>query len=144
MNKTTKEDKDKPYLLKHITTTVRLYNPEYGDNRICRCGHTYDRHFDGFEETSHQDVGCKYCDCSDFAEEAAPPTRRFVVYGTAYVPVTIVAFVRTTNEFKAMEAAKEKWDGATPGMRAAMTLNGPQDYSLAKDFSPTKSSPIQQ
>ena len=33
-----------------ITIVRKLYNPKYGDNRECVCGHTYDRHFDGVRE----------------------------------------------------------------------------------------------
>ena len=63
-----------PYISKTVTTKVRLYNKDYGDNRICKCGHTYDRHFDGFEHPDHQAVGCKYCDCYTFErhEDAEP------------------------------------------------------------------------
>ena len=57
-----------PYLKKVVTTTYLLYNPNYGDNRICECGHPYSRHFDGFEEPEHQAVGCKYCPCYTFVE----------------------------------------------------------------------------
>lgn len=42
------------------------YNPEYGDNRLCKCGHTYDRHFDSYDDM--YPVGCKYCACSKFEE----------------------------------------------------------------------------
>lgn len=41
--------------------TALFYNPEYGDDKLCRCGHTYYRHFDSYENMNH--VGCKYCDC---------------------------------------------------------------------------------
>lgn len=55
----------KPYLEKIIT--VKIYNPDYGDNRVCQCGHKYYRHFDTFEDM--EAVGCKYCPCHDFVEE---------------------------------------------------------------------------
>lgn len=35
------------------------YDPSYGDQRLCLCGHTYERHFDGYEDGAP--VGCKYC-----------------------------------------------------------------------------------
>lgn len=57
-----------PYLLKTITTVIRLYNPNFGDDRKCVCGHTYERHFDMFEEEGEQDAGCKYCGCFTFVE----------------------------------------------------------------------------
>jgi hypothetical protein len=58
------------YLERTITTVVREYNPNYGDNRICLCGHPYYRHFDSYEDMA--DVGCKYCDCDDFVEDTSP------------------------------------------------------------------------
>lgn len=62
---------ESPYIEKQVITitVVRLYNPKYGDGRICVCGHTYERHFDGYEDPDHQDVGCKYCCCYDFQEK---------------------------------------------------------------------------
>lgn len=56
--------KEYPYIIvkkKVVIVEVRKYNPKYGDNRICQCGHSYERHFDPYED----DVacGCKYCDC---------------------------------------------------------------------------------
>lgn len=51
-----------PYL--NVNRIHYVYNPEYGDDRICECGHRYDRHF--FEET--ENVGCKYCICHEFVE----------------------------------------------------------------------------
>ena len=52
-----------------ITETLRLYNPKFGDDKVCKCGHSYDRHFDSYEDMAA--VGCKYCQCFDFEE--APP-----------------------------------------------------------------------
>lgn len=63
---------DSPY----IDKTVRSYNPQYGDDRICKCGHRYYRHFDSYED--NEPVGCKYCECHEF-EEAALDTRTLVV-----------------------------------------------------------------
>jgi hypothetical protein len=56
----------KPYLIEEIKVINRLYNPNYGDNRICTCGHVYYRHFDSYDDMS--DVGCKYCSCDTFEE----------------------------------------------------------------------------
>lgn len=44
------------------------YNPDYGDNRICKCGHAYIRHFDPYE--GMEPVGCKYCGCEKFVEKS--------------------------------------------------------------------------
>lgn len=61
-------EKQKPYIKKRVSRTIRLYNPHYGNNRICICGHPYHRHFDSFEDPNEQDVGCKYCSCHTFKE----------------------------------------------------------------------------
>ena len=62
---------EKPYLEEQITTTVRRYNPNYGDDRVCQCGHTYYRHFDSWADMDN--VGCKYCWCHDFQEAVLTP-----------------------------------------------------------------------
>ena len=50
---------------KSLTIKVNSeYNPEYGDNKICECGHIYYRHFDSYENM--EACGCKYCECSTF------------------------------------------------------------------------------
>lgn len=58
--------KQEPYIIREVVQIVREYNPEYGDERICECGHSYDRHFDSYEDM--EPVGCKYCDCYEFIE----------------------------------------------------------------------------
>lgn len=35
------------------------YNENFGDDKLCKCGHPYDRHFDSYDNMSP--VGCKYC-----------------------------------------------------------------------------------
>jgi len=52
------------YIEKERVIIERAYNPKYGDDKMCRCGHPYYRHFDSYEEMS--DVGCKYCQCQTF------------------------------------------------------------------------------
>jgi hypothetical protein len=42
----------------------KVYRADYGDSKMCECGHPYYRHFDGYEDNLH--VGCKYCSCYDF------------------------------------------------------------------------------
>lgn len=60
--------KQEPYICVEVVTveTVRHYNPDFGDDRVCQCGHSYYRHFDPYEEM--RAVGCKYCRCYDFVE----------------------------------------------------------------------------
>lgn len=60
-------DKTSPYLLFKFSEIVEAYNPEYGDDRVCECGHTYDRHFDPYDDNAP--VGCKYCSCYRFKEK---------------------------------------------------------------------------
>lgn len=62
------KEADSPYNLKFAVRELRMYRPDYGDNRICWCGHPYYRHFDTYDDMSH--VGCKYCGCSNFKEES--------------------------------------------------------------------------
>jgi len=69
-------EKQSPYVEKRIETVVRLYNPKFGDERMCVCGHMYDRHFDRFEDENDQDSGCKYCGCMDFRERTENPPER--------------------------------------------------------------------
>lgn len=54
-----------PYAHKEVILDV--YNPYYGDDRICKCGHPYYRHFDSYDNM--ENVGCKYCDCLEFVEK---------------------------------------------------------------------------
>lgn len=55
-----------PYIHNRETVVLDSYNPNYGDTRICECGHTYYRHFDTFDEMVP--CGCKYCRCKEFKE----------------------------------------------------------------------------
>lgn len=55
-----------PYIERPEVTIHRDYNPSYGDDRVCVCGHVYSRHFDSYEEMAN--VGCKYCGCHNFQE----------------------------------------------------------------------------
>jgi hypothetical protein len=49
------------------------YDPDFGDNKFCECGHPYHRHFDSYDDMAP--VGCKYCCCERFLEfkDANPP-----------------------------------------------------------------------
>jgi hypothetical protein len=61
----------KPYIMdvKFEVVVTRKYNPEFGDDRICECGHSYYRHFDSYEDMFP--IGCKYCNCYTFQEETS-------------------------------------------------------------------------
>lgn len=60
-------DPNAPYLEEILITKALKYNPKYGDDRVCLCGHTYYRHFDSYEHMSA--IGCKYCPCNTFEEK---------------------------------------------------------------------------
>lgn len=66
--------KQKPYLITTEVLSYRHYNPNYGDDRICKCGHPYHRHFDSYDNMSP--VGCKYCKCFTFKEKKDDRTRK--------------------------------------------------------------------
>jgi len=55
---------EKPYIETKRIVIDRKYNPKYGDDKICKCGHLYYRHFDSYED--NYPCGCKYCNCYDF------------------------------------------------------------------------------
>jgi len=56
-----------PYLEKVKIKIRHKYNPNFGDDRICKCGHSYYRHFDSYENM--EAVGCKYCQCFHFEDK---------------------------------------------------------------------------
>jgi len=58
-----------PYIEAKRVIKTRKFNPDYGDGRVCKCGHDYYRHFDTYEDM--EPVGCKYCECFDFIEKTA-------------------------------------------------------------------------
>jgi|TARA_R110000824_G_scaffold394396_2_gene594182 hypothetical protein len=57
---------EQPYLKVVSIETEIKYNPNFGDNKECKCGHDYHRHFDSYE--GMEATGCKYCGCNDFEE----------------------------------------------------------------------------
>ena len=59
-------EESRPYLETRIEVVgvLKEYNPNYGDEKLCKCGHTYYRHFDSYEGMAP--VGCKYCGCEEF------------------------------------------------------------------------------
>jgi len=58
---------EKPYIYDYSVDINAKYNPNYGDDRECECGHPYYRHFDTYEDM--EPVGCKYCRCYEFVEK---------------------------------------------------------------------------
>jgi hypothetical protein len=60
--------KEQPYLVGFEVRKISLYNPNFGDDKICECGHSYYRHFDSWENMFP--CGCKYCRCHEFKEKS--------------------------------------------------------------------------
>ena len=56
-----------PYITIICTVVDKYYNPAYGDDRVCNCGHRYYRHFDLHDDM--ENIGCKYCLCEEFVEK---------------------------------------------------------------------------
>ena len=46
------------------------YDKEFGDDKICQCGHPYYRHFDTYDNMSP--IGCKYCECGHWHSGLQP------------------------------------------------------------------------
>lgn len=58
--------KENPYIIRTKRRIIRTrhYNSNYGDEKLCKCGHPYYRHFDTYENM--YPIGCKYCECLVF------------------------------------------------------------------------------
>ena len=65
-------------LLHNHLSPPLAYDSEFGDERICECGHPYYRHFDTYDHMAP--VGCKYCDCREFKEQWEGDVRAAVPY----------------------------------------------------------------
>ncbi len=74
----TLKNNEKPYIKKVKRIVQKKYNPNYGDNRICICGHPYHRHFDSYDNM--RPVGCKYCGCNNFVERDDGPIAEIPVH----------------------------------------------------------------
>lgn len=57
-------DKGEPYIKTLELKEKWAYNPDYGDDKMCECGHPYYRHFDTYDDM--YPCGCKYCGCFTF------------------------------------------------------------------------------
>lgn len=59
-----KIDTKGPYIVTYFVHINKEYNPHFGDDKECECGHSYYRHFDSYEGMDA--CGCKYCGCQHF------------------------------------------------------------------------------
>jgi len=53
-----------PYIITARIVVEKLYNPNYGDDSKCKCGHKYLSHFDTCKNM--EAISCKYCHCPEF------------------------------------------------------------------------------
>jgi len=86
-----------------------IYDPNYGDDKLCKCGHAYYRHFDTYDNMIN--VGCKYCGyyCTGFeaAEGLNPPP---IVFSDS--PVENIAWLtrhdaQFNNRFSLLQVTEE-------------------------------------
>lgn len=89
------DETEQPYLFTQRIVTDRHYNPAYGDDRTCKCGHPYYRHFDPYED--NEPVGCKYCPCYEFEEGVSQVGTTCTIEGCTGV-------LEDTREHKHVEA----------------------------------------
>lgn len=59
-----RKDLEPPYIEESHVIKIKKYNPDYGDKRLCRCGHSYVEHFDRYDNM--RSGGCMYCHCATF------------------------------------------------------------------------------
>lgn len=45
-------------------TGLGVWDKNADQEALCKCGHTYHRHFDTYDDM--RDIGCKYCQCMTF------------------------------------------------------------------------------
>jgi len=55
---------ESPYIETRRVIIDKKYNPKYGDDKICECGHPYNSHFDAHKNM--RVCGWRYCNCYEF------------------------------------------------------------------------------
>jgi hypothetical protein len=73
------------------------YDPNFGDERECACGHPYRRHFDTYENMSP--ASCKYCGCEAWHEPSArqPPGEPYPPRSEPIGPPSVAACAGCLN-----------------------------------------------
>src|SRR5438552_3968558 len=103
--------------------TLPKYDPTFGDEKVCVCGHPYYRHFDTYEEM--RPVGCKYCSCptfgaGPFVTESALPVGRtpsgFTEDDAVFVEFLTSKVIEVSSRVAALEPKSN-----TPEWRGAVT-----------------------
>jgi hypothetical protein len=98
-------EEQKPYLIRETVIKNKEYNPEYGDDKKCHCGHPYYRHFDSWDDMNA--VGCKYCECPEFVP-TEPKDFGDVIFAITTVRHALNAGNRTIGYAKTFEDA-DQW-----------------------------------
>lgn len=57
-----------PYLYSIEIEQERKQNPDFDQDALCKCGHSYYRHFDSYEPENNC-TSCKYCSCYTFVSQ---------------------------------------------------------------------------
>jgi hypothetical protein len=109
LEKALNDHKNSPYLKEEVKYMKFKYNPDYGDDRVCVCGHVYYRHFDTYEEM--EPVGCKYCGCSEFVEEPDTRLRHLSRQGRENVLISDYVGLKITWEESGGDPALGNTDG---------------------------------
>jgi hypothetical protein len=87
---------EEPYLRREQVIIHKEYNPEYGDDKKCRCGHPYYRHFDSWED----------CECQEFVP-TGPQEFGDVIFTITTVRHALAAGNRAVGYAKTFEEADE-------------------------------------
>lgn len=109
--------KNKPYIIKKRIVIDKLYNPEYGDDKVCECGHEYYRHFDSYDD--NKAVGCKYCPCYEFKPKLKP-TINYIVKTSGF----------NGNKIFECESENEVWEAI--GTDWSYEVSSPTNKDISK------------
>ena len=95
--------------------------PMYGEGErkvfTCKCGHSYERHFDPYQNMDH--VGCKYCDCDQFDEPPRAP--KFEIDQMCAISFSTMEF----DKGSAGRVRQYKWDDeASSWIYKIICING--------------------
>lgn len=93
---------------------MTFYNPKFGDDHQCACGHAYERHFDSY--AGMEPVGCKYCACSEWHTVGLEDALLCIIYYAALTARKQVRHLATTKA--------HSWTRDLRGLRDDLVLRG--------------------